>query len=44
METTRRAGPPILLEPQSDDPLFQPIEPEESAEIVGRVIRKTEDI
>ena len=41
---TYREGPPVLLEPQSDDLSFQPIEPEDGAEIVGRVIRKTENI
>ena len=41
---TYRAGPPVRLEPQSDDPLFQPIEPDRGTEIVGRVIRKTQDM
>jgi len=41
---TYRAGPPVMLEPQSFDSTFRPIKPEDGAEIMGRVIRKTENI
>jgi SOS-response transcriptional repressor LexA len=41
---TYRSGPPIKLEPQSFDPGFNDIYPEDGAEIVGLVIRKTEEI
>jgi len=33
-----------MLEPQSFDSTYRPIKPEDGAEIVGRVIRKTENI
>ncbi|MBI1179523.1 MAG: hypothetical protein GC201_03130 [Alphaproteobacteria bacterium] len=41
---TWREGPPPRLEPRSSDPDYQPIEPERGVEVVGRVIRKTEEI
>ena len=41
---TWRKGPPARLEPQSTDPDYQPIMPREGVEVVGRVIRKTEEI
>jgi repressor LexA len=41
---TWRKGPPERLEPQSTDPDYQPILPLDGVEVVGRVIRKTEDI
>ena len=41
---TYRTGPPVRLEPQSFDSQFKCIVPEDGAEIVGRVIRKTEEI
>jgi SOS-response transcriptional repressor LexA len=41
---TWRKGPPERLEPQSTDPDYQPILPVDGVEVVGRVIRKTEEI
>ena len=41
---TWRKGPPERLEPQSTDPDYQPIVPLDGVEVVGRVIRKTEEI
>ena len=41
---TWRKGPPQRLEPQSTDPDYQPIIPMDGVEVVGRVIRKTEEI
>jgi SOS-response transcriptional repressor LexA len=41
---TWRKGPPPRLEPQSTDPDYQPILPLDGVEVVGRVIRKTEEI
>ncbi len=41
---TWRRGPPERLEPQSTDPDYQPIIPSDGVEVVGRVIRKTEEI
>jgi SOS-response transcriptional repressor LexA len=41
---TWRKGPPARLEPQSNDPDYQPIFPDDGIEVVGRVIRKTEEI
>jgi SOS-response transcriptional repressor LexA len=41
---TWRRGPPERLEPQSTDPDYQPIVPRHGVEVVGRVIRKTEEI
>ncbi|MGE0668326.1 MAG: XRE family transcriptional regulator [Sphingomonadales bacterium] len=41
---TWRRGPPERLEPRSTDPDYQPIFPVEGVEVVGRVIRKTEEI
>lgn len=41
---TWRKGPPARLEPQSTDPDYQPIVPLDGVEVVGRVIRKTEEI
>ncbi len=41
---TWRKGPPERLEPRSTDPDYQPIVPLDGVEVVGRVIRKTEEI
>lgn len=41
---TYRKGPPERLEPQSTDPDYGPIIPEDGVEVVGRVIQKTEEI
>jgi len=41
---TYRIGPPACLQPQSSDPDYGPISPQDGFEIVGRVIRKTEEI
>jgi len=41
---TYRAGPPIRLEPHSYLQEFNTIKPKDGVEVVGRVIRKTEEI
>ncbi len=41
---TYRRGPPQRMEPQSDDPEYQTLYPTEGIEVVGRVIRKTEEL
>jgi SOS-response transcriptional repressor LexA len=41
---TWRKGPPPRLEPQSTDPEYLAIAPTDGVEVVGRVIRKTEEI
>ena len=41
---TYRKGPPERLDPQSTDPDYGPILPEDGVEVVGRVIQKTEEI
>jgi len=41
---TYRRGPPERLEPQSSDPDYLPIIPEDDIEVVGRVVQKVEEI
>ena len=41
---TFRAGPPVRLEPNSSDDSFDAIVNADGVEVVGRVIRKSEDI
>ena len=41
---TYRRGPPERLVPQSSDPDYLPIHPDDGVEVVGRVIQKIEEI